>query len=149
MCFAPTFSATVSSALHIFFSDSLRSQGPITVLPFSPVLRLFSSSSSVLMWPPARTFQGARAIPVKNGAAQEASVTKNYITIIPKEICELTFMFAHGKNLALDVSLHNGVCCLINDERCLPVPFSVLVCLRDEPGWSIRDPLKLATRCSI
>lgn len=117
MLLAPTSSATFSMARQTLRSDSLRFQSPKMARPPSPLSRRFFSSASVRIFPAARTFQGAKAIPIDNASAGGHSVKPNKHTMFD----------AHGEDIAFDIPLHDVPRALVDDEWGLACQTSVRV----------------------
>lgn len=147
ICFAPTCSATFCSAAHIFFSDSLRSHSSMKLRPFSPDALRASSSASVRIWPPASTFHGVRAMPIRI-QGQENHLCAVSVGLGSKGGEEemdddyRTFVTAHRKNLAFNVTFDDGVSGLVGHEGCFPSVLGVFVGLDHEPSRRVRNTLR-------
>ena len=85
--------------------------------PFSPVSRRFSSSSSVRILPPARTFQGASARPKFQCKGGEVDL----INVVG------TFRSSHGDYIALEGAFQDAPCALVDNEWSQCVVSCVLV----------------------
>lgn len=79
-------------------------------LPFSPDSRLRCSSASVRILPPARTFQGAKAIPAHAELVNELADTRQQAVVFTFHLCQ-------QQDLALEVPLKNAPSTLVDYER--------------------------------
>lgn len=135
MCSVPTSDATFSSAADIFFSRSFLSHSGVIFRPCSPVSRLSASSLSVRSFPPARTFQGARAMP---STGMRINVWTRRMWMLALH----TFRQSHRNDIALEVAVHDVPSALVDNEWCQSMVSGVLICFRNDPRRGIRYALK-------
>ncbi len=117
----PSYGAAIPHCQYISENNFRCMKGQGLYTPFSPVWARSNSSASVLIFPPARTFHGASAMPSAR---------------------------AIGMDVALKVALKHTPSAFVNHERCAVAHAGVAVCAGDDPGGSVRDSLGSDTRMS-